>query len=170
MKKYKLVVFILILTMILITGCEEESTAPQGYSNGLLITLASSDGSRDFDARNSVDCSKDLNNLVTFTCTDSDDNNWLIEFIWDSGSQNGDTVFVSDTRYNKITLDAPAGSDLDDYYITNTHSKANETYIRVLEFTDGVKIVAEIEGYIYQTGGSATPDSLKDGYLITTNF
>ena len=163
MKKYKLVIFSMILVMFFVTGCEEEGTAPDPYSNGLLITLSQ----RKYDARNDVHCSKDLSNIIKFSAKNSEGELWDIEFQWGSNAQNGDTVFISDSYYNTIRLTSTA---VGNYTISSSDAKANETYIKVLEFIDGEKIEAEIEGFIYEIGGGSTADSLKNGYFITTKF
>ena len=167
MKKYKLIVLMMFAIMLFITGCEEESTAPDPYSNGLLITLAKDAGSKKYNAQKDVTCLKDGINLVKFTAENSDGEVWDIEFIWGANAQNGDTVFISENNLNTIKLT----SDLvGDHFIESYHSKASETFIRVIELTDEVKIEAEIEGFIYEIGGSTAVDSLKDGYFITKNF
>ena len=155
------------VVMIFVTGCEEESTGPDPYSNGIMITLATSAGSKDYNAINDVSCSKDLNNVVRFTAENSDDEIWNIEFQWGPTAEIGDIVFISDYSLNKINLTSTV---VGDYFINPSHAKANETFIKVIEFVDGEKIVAEVEGFIYKIGGSGTADSLKNGYFTTTNF
>ena len=167
MKKIKLTIFSMALVMMFVTGCEEESTGPDPYSNGIIITLATSAGSKDYNARNEVSCSKDINNVVRFTAENSDDEVWDIEFQWGPNAVNGDKVFISDYSLNKINLTSTL---VGNYFINLSHAKANETFIKVIEFVDGVKIEAEVEGFIYEIGGSGMIDSLKNGYFITTNF
>lgn len=155
--------------VLFITGCEEESTSPDPYSNGIMITLAKDVGSKEYNAQKNVSCTKNLNNLVTFTAKNSDGEVWNIEFIWGANSQDGDIVFISDNNLNTIKLTSPVVG-IGNHFIESYHSEASETFIRVIEFTDGVKIEAEVEGFIYKIGGAATADSLKNGYFITTNF
>jgi len=162
MKKYKLAIFSMILVMMFVTGCEEESTDPPEYSNGLLITLSE----KKYDARENVNCSKDLSNIITLTAKNSKEEVWVIEFLWDTNAQDGDTVFISESNRNTIKLSSPI---VGDYYTSSSNPKADETFVKVLEYTDGVKIKAEIDGYIYKSG-TTSEDSLKDGYFITTNF
>ncbi|NOR44398.1 MAG: hypothetical protein GQ534_02340 [Candidatus Delongbacteria bacterium] len=175
MKKYKLVIFSMILVMLFVTGCEEESTAPPAYSNGLMITLAqniinneySIDASKEYNAKYYVSCEKNLNNVVKFTARNSDDEIWNVEFLWGPNAQNGDIVYISDSYYNTITL---TSTEIGNYFINSTHPNAGDTYIKVIKYVDGAEIEAEIEGYIYETGGGTPQDSLKEGYFITTNF
>lgn len=171
MKKYKSAVLLMAVVILFITGCEEESTAPDPYSNGIMITLATGDGSKEYNARNNVSCSKD-GDYITFFAEDSDKDAWMIKFLWDNTAQNGDIVYIYNgaTNYNEISLTTPNSPLIEDYQINRLNVKANETFIKVIEFVDGEKIEAEVEGFIYEIGGSGTPDSLKNGYFITTNF
>ncbi|MCK4979449.1 MAG: hypothetical protein KAS62_03585, partial [Candidatus Delongbacteria bacterium] len=129
--------------------------------------LATNAGSKDYNARNEVSFSKDINNVVRFTAENSDNEVWDIEFQWGPTAEIGDLVFISDYSLNKINLTSTL---VGNYYINSSHAKAGETFIKVLEFVDGEKIVAEVEGFIYEIGGSGTADSLKNGYFTTTKF
>ena len=170
MRRRNFVVILMGMILLFITGCDEESTAPDPYSNGMLITLFTPEGEKEFNANKYVSCHKDINNIVTFLCEDSDENSWIIKFVLDNDVQNGDTIYISDNTSNEITLNTPNDEDLADYFINSGHFEASETFIKIINFVDGENIEAKLEGYIYETGGGVSADSLKNGYFITSRF
>jgi hypothetical protein len=156
------------------TACEEESSDPPEFTNGLLVTLAqnpennpsSLTSQKEYAARRYVKCAVTSFNVATFSAKTASDEEWIVKFLWNPEDQ--DSVFyISDSGYNEIRLNS---AETGNYAINASNDNASMTFIKVLKMTRDEIIEAKFEGYIYKTGGSSVPDTLKNGYLITKNF
>jgi hypothetical protein len=172
--KKTLILALGVLALIIFTSCEEESSDPPEFTNGLLVNLIqnpenSSTGyssENEFTARQYVGCNMSTFNVVTFTAKTSENEQWKVKFQWDEN--DADSIFyISEGPYNEISL---ISENVGNYLINASNDNADQTYIKVLRLKRDEIIEAEFEGYIFKTGGSLNPDSLKEGYLITKTF
>lgn len=154
----------MLIVMLFITGCEEESTAPDPFLNGLMIKLAKNEGYKNYEATDNVSFTKSDNNVILFTAEEKGEI-WKIQFLWSNTAQIGDTVFISDNTSNYISL---SSTNVGNHEINSWDTpESNKTYILLKEYVEGEILVAEIEGFINST---SEVDTLKNGYLTTTRY
>ncbi len=173
MKKFIVMALLSAITIFVLTSCDEESDDPPPFTNGLMVKLSQNpvnsggiESVKSFTARSYVQCLYQFGNTYTFTAETSSGDEWKVKFRWDD-QQADSMIYLSENSSNEITL---TSQEYGNYYINSSSSHADETYIKILRIDPENTVEAEFEGFIYESGASADPDTLKDGYLITSKF
>ncbi len=177
MKKFISLASIGIIAAMLITSCEDDDTTPPEFTNGLMVTLAQNpvnntgglESEKSFTARSFVECLYQYGNTYTFSAETTSGDKWTVKFRWD-GTDTDSIVYISDNSLNKIEMASAESAEYGNYYINSSSGNAGQTSIKVLRLVPEEIIEAKFEGYIYEQGAFSDPDSLKNGYLITSKF
>ena len=169
--KQILVAIFTIVILLTITGCDEESDPPRGFTNGITATIAGGNGqySRELPARTDVQCEIKTFpgfKIVEMTAYTTKDEKWFIKFRWDHESDVS-RIKISESNNNEISF---TSEDIGNFRIDSFSALADETYIDIIELVEDEIITATFRGFIYSTGSAAPADTLKNGYMITKTF
>ncbi len=170
--KQILVAIFTIVILLTITGCDEESDPPRGFTNGITATIAGGNGqySRELPARTDVQCEIKTYpgiTVVEMTAYTAKDEKWFIKFRWNPESDVS-RIKISESTYNEITF---TSEDIGNFRIASSDGAlADETYIDIIELVEDEIITATFRGFIYRQGVTAQADTLKNGYMITKTF
>jgi len=173
MKKFLVMALLSTIAVFLLSSCDEESEDPPEFTNGLMVKLSQNPANsggiesvKSFTARSYVQCLYEYGNTYTFTAQTSSGDEWKVKFKWD-GTDSDSIVYISDDYSNEIKM---TSAEYGNYYISKSSANSDQTFLKILRLDPENTVEAEFEGFIYESGSSADPDTLKDGYLITSKF